>query len=378
MFVVFIHELGHFIVAKLSGVKVYEFGIGIPPRAFTLFTDSSGTRYTINVIPLWWFVRLKWEDFNDDPYDHEALVYKPLWKKMSVILAGVFMNFMLAGIIFSLAFWVGVGPLAINSKVKTDIDTLLIPTIEQAIEKKMINVDGLELSPLVWSEASRGGLSDKDRLVSVDGKVFNKPEEMVEYVSKSTAPMRFKVKRDDMVLEKVVTAKDGKIGSYIGYHVVSTNEEFVFQYPFLEAVKVGFTEMYNQSRLTLSFLKNLVVKIVSPKNATERKEAVGSLSGPVGVGSMFVGLVDAQVKISVIFLIMAVISINLWVFNLLPFPALDGGRFFFMTIGSFLSLFMKKNTHIGYIESVAHVVGFFILIGLSIFVAYQDILRLFQ
>jgi hypothetical protein len=68
---------------------------------------------------------------------------------MSVILAGVFMNFMLAGIIFSLAFWVGVGPLAINSKVKIDIDTLLIPTIEQAIERKMINVDGLELSPLV-------------------------------------------------------------------------------------------------------------------------------------------------------------------------------------------------------------------------------------
>jgi regulator of sigma E protease len=59
MFVVFIHELGHFVAAKLSGVKVYEFGIGIPPRAFTLFTDRSGTRYTINWIPLGGFVRLK-------------------------------------------------------------------------------------------------------------------------------------------------------------------------------------------------------------------------------------------------------------------------------------------------------------------------------
>jgi regulator of sigma E protease len=96
MFVVFIHELGHFIAAKLSGVKVYEFGIGIPPKAFILFTDKSGTNYTLNWIPLGGFVRLKGEEVSDDPYDRDSLVHKPLWKKSCVVLAGVAMNFLLA------------------------------------------------------------------------------------------------------------------------------------------------------------------------------------------------------------------------------------------------------------------------------------------
>ena len=100
---------------------------------------------------------------------------------------------------------------------------------------------------------------------------------------------------------------------------------------------------------------NLVSKLIAPKDAAERKEAVGSLSGPVGVGSMFVGLVGAHVKISVIFLIGAIISINLAVFNLLPFPALDGGRFFFMIINSTLSLFYKKQANLEYVEHLAHI-----------------------
>jgi regulator of sigma E protease len=201
---------------------------------------------------------------------------------------------------------------------------------------------------------------------------------MVEYVSGAKNPLQLVIERKWKKIEITVIPKDGKIGSYIGYNITSTNDKFLYKYPIGEAIQVWFWEMYAQSRLTLGFMWDLISKLIAPKNEAERKEAVGSLSGPVWVGSMFVWLVDAKVTASVIFLIMAVISINLWVFNLLPFPALDGWRFFFMILGGFLSLFMKKNTHIGYIESVAHVVWFVILIGLSIFVAYQDIARLFQ
>ena len=207
MFVVFIHELGHFIAAKLSGVKVYEFGIGMPPRAITLFTDRSGTHYTLNWIPLGGFVRLKGEDQSEGSHDEESLVSKPLWKKAGVILAGVFMNFMLAGTIFSLAFWIGTTPIAINSKIKTDIVTALIPTVEQAIEKKMIVVDGLSLSPLSGSEAERAGLMDHDVLISIDGKSFTRPEDMVAYVSTAKNPLQFKIRRDGVSIEKTVTPK---------------------------------------------------------------------------------------------------------------------------------------------------------------------------
>jgi regulator of sigma E protease len=184
--------------------------------------------------------------------------------------------------------------------------------------------------------------------------------------------------RDDKKVAFTVTPKEWKIGTYVGYHIVSNDDTFKYQYPFPEAIKEGFKEMFSQSRLTFSFLGDLVKKLVAPKNAWERKEATESLSGPVGVGSMFVWLVSANVTASVIFLVMAVISINLWVFNLLPFPALDGGRFFFMALDAFFVRFFGKKSSHGRIEHIAHLVGFVILIGLSIFVAYQDIARLFQ
>jgi C-terminal processing protease CtpA/Prc len=88
-----------------------------------------------------------------------------------------------------------VKPLAINSKMPTDIETKLVPTIEQAIEKKMLIVDGLELSPIIGSPAAKAGISDKDKLVTIDGKTFEKPEQMVEYVSGAKNPLQLVIER---------------------------------------------------------------------------------------------------------------------------------------------------------------------------------------
>jgi membrane-associated protease RseP (regulator of RpoE activity) len=145
---------------------------------------------------------------DDGLYDHESLIHKPLWNKMIVILAGVAMNFLLAGIIFSIAFWVGVKPLAINSKLPTNIETKLIPTIEQAVEKKMLLVDGIELSPLIGGPASQAGMKDRDRLITIDGLIMKTPESMVQYIASSKESIRFEVLRDDKKVAFTVTPKE--------------------------------------------------------------------------------------------------------------------------------------------------------------------------
>ena len=170
--------------------------------------------------------------------------------------------------------------------------------------------------------------------------------------------------------------ENGKIGSFVGYNVTEIRKDFRYKYGFLESIKEGGIETYRESVMTLELLGNLVKKIIAPKILDERTEAVKSLGGPIAIGNLFVNLLDAKVAITVIALIAAIISINLGVFNLLPFPALDGGRFIFLIIHRIVGVFSKNKTLHGKIENSIHIAGFSFLILLSIFVAYQDIMRI--
>ena len=173
-----------------------------------------------------------------------------------------------------------------------------------------------------------------------------------------------------------MTPLGGKIGSYVGYNVTEIRKDFRYKYGFVESLKQGGIETYNQSMMTLELLGSLVKRIITPRVPTERTEAVQSLGGPIAIGNLFVNLLSAKVAFTVILLIAALISINLGVFNLLPFPALDGGRFAFLIIHRIIGLFSKKKALHLKIESYIHIAGFSLLILLSIFVAYQDIAKL--
>lgn len=113
--VVFIHEMGHFFVARWSGVKVLEFGIGIPPRLKKMFRDKKGTEWTLNWLPIGGFVRLKGEDSTSlESKAKDALPQAKWWKQVLILLAGVTMNFLLSGVIFGMLFFLGTSPLHVQ------------------------------------------------------------------------------------------------------------------------------------------------------------------------------------------------------------------------------------------------------------------------
>jgi len=375
--IVFFHELGHFSMAKKFGVRVDEFGIGIPPRAKEVWKDKSGTVYTLNWLPIGGFVKMKGEEMSESwAHDKDSLSSKNFWQQSTVILAGVAMNFLFAFVVFSGLFMIGVEPLGINTKFPTQTETKLIPSFQEAVRIGLVKTDGIVLSPLTGSIAEKSGILENDILVSIDGKNIMSPEDMITMVKKSTAPMSFMLRWTGGTRTVSVTSKDGKIGSYVGYNITDIRKDFRYKYSFFESIKEWGIETYKESVMTLELLWTLVKRIVTPRVPTERTEAVESLGGPIAIGNLFVNLLDAKVAFSVILLIAALISINLGVFNLLPFPALDGGRFAFLIIHRIVGIFSKKKALHGKIEQYIHIAGFSFLILLSIFIAYQDILKI--
>ncbi|EKD66148.1 MAG: hypothetical protein ACD_49C00062G0012 [uncultured bacterium (gcode 4)] len=375
--IVFFHELGHFLFAKLFWVKVEEFWIWIPPRITRLFKDKSGTEYTFNLFPIWWFVKLFWEEYSEDTIKNKkSLVSKEVYKQMIIILAWVLFNFIIATIIFSVAFMIWTGPLTINTKFDTNITTKLIPSLNEAVNLWIIKTSGIIMSPVAWSIAENAGIMEWDILLSINDKMITNPEQMVEIVSSSTKPLKFYVRRGTEEFVKDILPISWKIWVYVGYNISSVNKDFKYKFTVKEAIKEWFNETYNQSKLVLELMKNLILKITVPKNITEKNEAIDSLWGPIAIWNLFVDLVKEKASFVMILLIWALLSVNLAIFNLLPLPALDWWRFFIMLLNSIVIFIFWKKVIDWRVENLIHLMWFLFLIILSLFVAYKDIFKL--
>lgn len=374
--IILIHEWGHFSAARFFGVKVEEFGLWIPPRAKKLFFDKKWTLFSLNWLPIGWFVRLKWEDPHtlQDIKDPEALINKPFYAQAIIILGGIIMNFLLAAAIFSILFATWVKPIWINDRIQTSWNILLIPTYEQAIEKWiLIKNPWIVVSPIAWSIAEKAWLKKWDIIIEVNNQKISSSSDFIDLV-KQNSSLELTLK-DNIETIALQTDIDGKIWSYIGDNII-LNENFEYKYSLIDSIKYWFIETYNQSRLTLSALGSLVRKIARPETPVERTEAIAQVSGPIWIVDFISNSITNGIKFLLI--ISAVISINLWVFNLLPIPALDGGRFIFISLNSFMkSIFWKKAIPEN-IEAIIHVWFFVLLIILSILIAYNDILKILQ
>ncbi|MCB9802686.1 RIP metalloprotease RseP [Candidatus Nomurabacteria bacterium] len=337
------HELGHFVSAIRLGVEVEEFGIGFPPKAFSF--KHKGIVYSINWIPIGGFVKIKGES-GDDLDNPKSFANQKTWKKSVILSAGVLMNFLVAFILLTLGFMIGM-PQAIDPNT----DTSLIKNQGVVIIEVLEN-----------SAADKAGLQIGDRLVQVDGLEINNSEFVYSFIKENNQEeLNFVVTRGGE--EKKIDAKP---------EIVEENQEPILGVGMLDVgvVSYGFFGSFWQGAKAtglmtwqiLAAFGNLLKDLFTTGHLSQ------GLSGPVGVAIM-TGQV-ARLGFVYIMNFAAILSINLGVLNILPFPALDGGRLLFVLIEKIRGKKINEK-----VEAIFHNTGFSLLMLLIIFITWRDVLK---
>jgi regulator of sigma E protease len=342
---VMVHELGHFIMARLSGIRVLEFGLGFPPRAKVLGHDRE-TEYTLNYLPIGGFVRLEGEETHSD--DPRAFTNAPLTKQLIVLAAGVFMNLVTATVLFFIVAW------AFNPRVQPTIATVLPGTPAQAV-----------------------GLQQGDVLVSINGKTFSAPSVLefgnsgnvdqwiTELRSHAGQVVTLVVadaggnQRSILVSLAVPTAGNGALGVQIGASLVNSPGDPVSSI----GMAVGGTG--RAMDLILGAVGDIGRQLV-----TNPSQAPPGVQGPVGIASD-VGHAASQPNAVMLFLLLAaVLSANLALVNVLPVPVLDGGKMVIMVVKR---IFGARG--VSAVETFAYVASFALLLAFVGWITYFDIMR---
>lgn len=339
---VFVHELGHFVMAKRMGMKVEEFGFGFPPRLWGM--KRGETTYSINWIPLGGFVKIKGES-GEQAHDSDSFASKPAWKRFVVLIAGVAMNLVLAGVLFSIGYMSGLPSIVDDS----------LPSSARIESQEITVMQVVEGSP-----AQEAGVVAGDVIASLDGQIVASDVEARDYFAAHAADgVGVLVHRSDgsyttYTLQSEYLESVDTTG--VGIAFVSTG---LVSYPFFQAIGQG---VYTTYQFTVEILKafgGLIADLVI------RQEVAVDLSGPVGIAVM-TGQVAAM---GLIYLLQftAVLSINLAIINVLPFPALDGGRILFLAIEKLRGRAVNQK-----VEVAVHNLGFMLLMVLVVLVTYKD------
>lgn len=354
-FLVLIHELGHFLTAKKFGIKVEEFGMGYPPKALTLHKDKGGTEYTLNWLPFGGFVRMFGEDGSltseGKGTQGKAFFDKPVWQRMIVIIAGVTVNFIFGVIAFATIYSI--------MGIPTMIDGV---KINQVATGSPADVSGLQIGDIIThiqTEEVQFPVQDSAGFIAA-----------AQQLAGETAVVQFE--RGDQVqttevyvrTKEEVPADQGSIGVVINDFELQRYP--TWQMPFRGAV-VGLQSAVEFGVLLLKSLGTMVANIF-----TQGKLPV-EVAGPVGIvhmaqkeGILTSGWLD-RLNFA------AILSINLAIINLIPFPALDGGRFIFLIYEG-----IRRKRINPKIEHYANFAGFLLLISMIVAVSARDISRVAQ
>lgn len=342
---IFVHELGHFVMAKRAGMRVEEFGFGFPPRIFGL--RKNGTLYSLNWIPLGGFVKILGE--NGESAEPDSFAAQSALKRFSVLIAGVSMNAVLAWLLISVGLTIGLPTLISEGE-----------TLPNSARQQEPKVTILHVEP--QAPASEADLKNGDVIVSIDGRNFSRIEEVQDYTTAQAGRrlvyiiQRGSRQHEISLIPRVnPPAGQGPIGVVLGL-VAKVS------YPWYEAVWRGITS-------TLSLIVQIVLAVGALlKDVFTERSLVGSLTGPIGIAVL---TRDATaLGLAHVIYFTAVLSVNLAIINALPFPALDGGRVLFLLIEKL----RRKKLNIK-VEHYANTIGFALLIMLMIWVTFRDVDR---
>ncbi|XKT74321.1 MAG: RIP metalloprotease RseP [Patescibacteria group bacterium UBA2163] len=345
------HELGHFLVAKKSGMRVDEFGVGFPPKIFG--KKIGETEYTVNWLPFGGFVKIFGED-SSEKKDPRAFASRPALHQAAVLFAGPFANIVIAFVLSSVAFMVGT-PALIDSEVNKE-------------HARDVSVVVVQVSP--ESPAAEAGLMSGDRIVAVGEKdnvtSITDPQTVTEHISAALdSAVVFTIRRSGEEQMVSVIPQQGVIdGEPERYGVgIATAQVGTVSYPLHEALWQGIVDTARDFVFVLVSLVGLIA------GAITFSADVSNLAGPVGIASLTGDA--AAFGFGSLLSFAALLSVNLAIINLLPFPALDGGRLVFVAIES-----ITRRPVPNKISQIVNTIGFLILILLMVAVTVGDISRL--
>lgn len=318
---ILVHELGHFYAARLSGIRVLELALGFGPKL--LSWHKKGTDYSLRAIPLGGFCRLLGEDPEEDE-EPDSFAQKPVLSRAFVLAAGALMNLVLAILLFFIIFFFITG----------------VPGYESAAIGYVI-----EETP-----AAKAGLQEKDLILAIDGVKVENWDDVLEGIGAQAGnEINLKLRRAgeefslNLKPEKSLETGRGMIG------IGPTMPKFRL----FPALKLSFERFY---------------MVISSIFQVFTGQAPLDVTGPVGI--IYVIGEVAQTGFVNLMLLASLLSISLGIMNLLPIPALDGGRLFFLLVEAIRGKKIAPEK-----EGLIHFIGFALLIALILFITYQDLLR---
>ncbi|MBU1167400.1 site-2 protease family protein [Patescibacteria group bacterium] len=340
---VFVHELGHFLAAKAAGAKVEEFGFGFPPKIFGI--KKGETTYSINLIPLGGFVKIMGED-GGGKKDPRSFSSKGFWARIGILVSGVTMNVLLAMILLAIGFWVGL-PLAVDDDdAKAKFRDPRIQVIEVAKD----------------SPAAAAGINPTDQVLKIDDKDIATVSDYQEVAN---------VKAGQEVAVTILSGGSEKTVNLLsrddppedegrtGIALVKTG---IVSYPFLTSVVMGVEYTFVIMKTVVIFFSDLISKLVVGQPVTF------DVTGPVGIARMT--RQATTMGFSYLIQLTALLSVNLAIVNILPLPALDGGRILFIIIEKIRRKPLNQR-----IEGLIHTAGFILLMLLMVVITFRDVFK---
>lgn len=395
---VFVHEMGHFWVAKKLGVKVEEFGFGLPPRAagilrfrtgqkevdthqekLELAEDKEGkevieeeiidteaiepikrwkffwgekvpepagmipddTVYSINWLPLGGFCKIKGEN-GEGESDSDSFVAKAIWKRIAIISAGVVMNIFLAMALFAIGYMIG-----------------LPQSVDDSASQKYISNEKIQIvQVLPGTPAAAAGLQAGDTVISIDGNILKSDADLQNYVNaRAGQVLDYKILRDDKTLDVKITPADKGGKGEVGIAIVNTG---LVRYPWYLAIWKGITTAIILLGVIIMAFYELLKNLILGHGVSAQ------ISGPVGIATM----TGQYARMGFVYLLqfVGILSLNLAVVNFLPLPALDGGRIIFLLIEKIKGTPVKRE-----VEATIHNIGFIALIILILLITVKDV-----